>query len=238
MTIFKIIFTTLLLHLSIYASNEYFSTANPVHSYDIKASASGLIVYTNEEIEGRKSNNNTIIEIDKELDSLELIQLKRKSKLTELMITIEKKNYDRLSKISSKPEFEKDNQKLKVLTLETNKADIAIKIASLEDKINKKTIKDNKYIYSISVAKGDYVNPGTLLYKAYDLSAAKLIVYIPVGMANTYRSKTIYIDGQKTDYKIDKIYLVADSKHISSYKCEIIINKPKHFSKLYKIEFK
>jgi len=52
------------------------------------------------------------------------------------------------------------------------------------------------------------------------------------------KNKTIYLDGKKSDLKISKLYTVADTKHISSYKCEIIIPAPKTFSKLTKIEFK
>jgi hypothetical protein len=88
------------------------------------------------------------------------------------------------------------------------------------------------------VEKDDYVNPGTLLYEAKDLSKGKLEIYVPIGDVEAIKTKTIYIDGEKTDLKINKIYDVADSKHISSYKCEIIINNPKTFSRLVKIEFK
>ncbi len=238
MHIYKIILTSLLLSISTYASNEYFSVAHPFETYDVKSSVSGKVIYTNNSIEGLQSNNTTIIKIDQNVDKIELTQSKRKLKLLQARIDIENKNYERISNISSKPAFEKDNQKLKVLTLQSSKADINIKIASLEDTISKKTIKDNRYIYSILVSKDDYVNPGTLLYKAHDLAQAKLIIYIPVKLADIYKSKTIYIDDIKTDYKIDKIYKVADSKHISSYKCEIIINKPQQFSKLHKVEFR
>jgi len=238
MNIYKILITSLLLSIYTYANNTYFSIAHPFEAYDIKSSVSGKVMYTNNSIEGLKSNNDTLIKIDQKLDEIELIQSKRKLQLIQAMIDIENKNFERISKISSKSAFEKDNQKLKVLNLESTKADIHTKIESLKDIISKKTIKDNRYIYSIVVAKDDYVNHGTLLYKAYDLRKAKLIIYLPVNVAQMYKSKTIYIDSNKTDYKIDKIYKVADSKHISSYRCEIIIDSPQQFSTLHKVEFK
>jgi hypothetical protein len=71
-----------------------------------------------------------------------------------------------------------------------------------------------------------------------DFSKGKLEFFIPINDAEMLKSKTIFLDGEKTDLKINKMYQVADSTHISSYKCEIVIKNPKEFSKLYKIEFK
>jgi len=88
------------------------------------------------------------------------------------------------------------------------------------------------------VKKGDYVNPGTLLYTAYDLSSAKVEVFVPIKQADTLKNKTIYINDKKTNLKINKMHNVADTKHISSYKCEIILNKPTKFSEVLKVSFK
>ena len=71
-----------------------------------------------------------------------------------------------------------------------------------------------------------------------DLSAGKLEIYIPIDKSAEIQNKSIYLDGIKTDLKISKLYTVADSTHISSYKCEIIVPSPKSFSNLVKIEFK
>ena len=71
-----------------------------------------------------------------------------------------------------------------------------------------------------------------------DLTKGKVEVYIPINDAKTISTKTIYIDGKETKLKISKLYNVADTKHISSYKCEIVIPNPKQFSALVKVEFK
>ena len=134
----KFIFISLIsiiLSLSINANSisdkEFFSRVLPLEQYVIKSTVSGQIVYVNSQIEGKFANNSTIIEIDKELDRLELEQLKAKSLIINKMIKIESQNYKRISKISSKSKFEKDNQKLKVLTLESSNTDLQIKIHSL-----------------------------------------------------------------------------------------------------------
>jgi hypothetical protein len=49
----------------------------------------------------------------------------------------------------------------------------------------------------------------------------------------------IYLDDQKTDYKVDKVWkLTGRENFLSAYRAEIIIDAPEQFSKLIKIEFK
>jgi len=219
---------------------EYYSKLEPYNSYVIKSAVSGKVVYTNDNIEGKLINKKTkIVELDNAVDKVELAQTKKKLEVLNSMLDIQQKNYNRLNKISSKSAFEKDNQKIQVLNLQSSKTDLVIKIANLKDSIKNKELFENKiYIYNISVKKGDYVTPGTLLYEAKDLTKGKLEIFIPIADYEEIQNKTIYIDGEKSDLKINKIYEVADSKHISSYKCEIVIEKPKTFSRLVKIEFK
>lgn len=111
--------------------------------------------------------------------------------------------------------------------------------ANFKNNIAKKEIKiKNIYLSSIEVEVGDFVNAGGLLYKGYDLSSGKLEVFLPINEIDSFKIKTIYLDGIKTNLKISKISKVADEKNISSYKAEIIIKNPKTFSKLVKVEFK
>lgn len=220
-------------------ANEYYAKIEPIQSYVIKAAVSGEVIYSNEAIEGEYSQNSVIVELDSAVDRVDLEQTTNKLKLFEKMIEIEQNNYERLKKVTTRSDFDKDSQLLKSINLQSSKADLLIKIAQLQDSIaNKKLIEKNKYIYSISVKKGDYVNAGTLLYEAKDLSKGKLELFIPIDEASTLNSKKIFINNEPSDLKIHKMYKVADAKHISSYKVEIIIDNPKEFSSLAKIEFK
>ena len=233
----KIIFTVLLL-ISTVVADVYYAKLEPVNSYIIKSSVSGKVIYTNEQIEGKNAKNDIIVKIDTKVDMIDLKQTQAKLEIMNSMVEVEQKNYRRLKKIKTKSDFEKDNQKIKVLNLQSSISDLITKIAILKDKIDKKTLSEKSgYIYSINVKTGDYVNPGSPLYELKDLSKGKLEFFIPIQKAKSYKNQTIFLDGKKTDLKIDKIYKVADSKHISSYKCEIIVNSPKVFSKLVKIEF-
>lgn len=220
-------------------SAEYYAKLEPIESYKIKAAVSGKIVYTNEKVEGNYAKNSTIVQIDSKLNKVDLNQSRNKLKLLNQMINIEQNNYNRLKKVSSKSAFEKDNQKVKVINLQSQKADLIIKIENLKDTIsNKKLVEKSNYIFNIAVKKGDYVNPGTLLYEAKDLSKSKLEFYVPISEIENIKTKSIYLDGKKSDIKINKIYSIADSTHISSYKVQLLTNNKNDFSRLVKIEFK
>ena len=220
-------------------ASEYYAKLEPIESYTVKAAVSGKVIFSNSKIEGFKAKNSVIIEIDSKVNQMDLAQSRNKLKYINEMIAIENNNYNRLNKVSSKSAFEKDTQKLKVINLRSSKADMIIQIENLKDTIkNKKLVEKSNYISNISVKKGDYVTPGTLLYEAKDLSKAKLEFYVPINEVETLKNKTIYLDGKKSDTKINKIYSIADSQHISSYKIQLLVSDVKSFSRLVKIEFK
>jgi hypothetical protein len=218
---------------------DFYAKAVPIEHYIVKSIVNGEVIYVNRSIESNSSNNTTIIEIDTKVDTLELKQLNQKLNIINKMIKIEKNNQRSINKISSKSKFEKDNQKLKVLNIQSNKIDLIIKINRLKDIILHKTIIDkSNYIDEIFVQEGDFFTTGTKLYSAYDLTNAKLEIFVSINNIEKIRNKTIYLNNIKTSYKINKIFKVANQTHLSSYKCKIIINKPNQFSKLVKIEFK
>lgn len=224
---------------SVVFANEYYSKLEPFKTYEIKSSVNGKVIYVNDDAKSNEVSNTTIVKIDSTIDKIDLEQSKIKLSSLEDILKIEKNVLESFKKISSKSKYEKDNQKIKILNMQSSISDLKTKIATLEDTIAKKSLKEqNKYIYDINVEIGDYVNPGSALYTAMDISKGKLEVFIPIDKAQDIKTKDIYLNGKKTDLKISKLYNVADKQHISSYKCEIIVEKPKNFSKLIKIEFK
>jgi hypothetical protein len=130
--------------------------------------------------------------------------------------------------------------KEKIATLKKQIADTGYQIFQLADRIAKKAVRARGlYIYRVAVRKGDYVNPGTLLLKAMDLSKGRLVVYLDADEVRGLEKKRIYIDGKKSDLTFEKLIEVADDTHISSYRGEIVVPHPgKLFSKLVKIEVK
>ena len=234
----KIFLLSAIMITSIFA-NEYYAKLEPIESYQVKAAVAGKVIFSNSQIEGLKANNTTIVELDSSVDRVELEQSKNKLKFIDEMLKIEQNNYDRLNQVSSKSAFEKDTQKLKVINLESSKADMIIKIENLKDILsNKKLVEKSNYIFNITVKEGDYVNPGTLLYEAKDLSKGKLEIFVPISQIENIKNKDIYLDGNKSDIKMLKIYDVADATNISAYKVELIVEDVKTFSRLVKIEFR
>lgn len=232
----------LIVLVSLYASmfaNEFYSKLYPIKSFEVKSSVSGQVVSINKEYEKSNVKSGKIITIDDYVDSIDLRESKNKLANLEAVLKIQEDTYESYAKVSSKSKIEKDAQMVQVLNTKTTISDLKVKIANLKNTIeNKNIVLKNVYLESIEVEVGDYVNPGTLLYKAYDLSKAKLEIYLPIKEADSYKDKTIYLNGQKSDLKIDKLSQVADSVHISAYKAEIIVQDVKNFSQLIKVEFK
>ena len=98
---------------------------------------------------------------------------------------------------------------------------------------------EKMYLYEIIVRKGDYVSPGSSLARVVDTNRAKLVLFLEPDEIDQIAQKTVYLNGEKTDYKVDKVWKVADEKFISSYRAEIYLPAPQgNFSKLVKIELK
>jgi len=259
-----ILLMSLLLSLS---ANEYYSKAEPYHLYTLQANVAGLVVKADENLEGKKLRGGNFIVIDDELDQKELAFLKEKKasyeKSLELnvkmnenyTVMIEKKNenYERIKNLPIKSSVEKDkeffdlsntqNQQLstleKIETIHTTLSDTALRIAQLKRNIKDKHISaKNRVLYSLDVKKGQVVAPGMNLAVVADVSKAKLTIFLNADDLKNIKNKTIYLNDEKTAYKIDKIWPLSDAEHISSYKTEILIKAPKQFSQLYKIEFK
>ncbi len=233
-------FLFFILSITLFASQEYFAKLEPIHTYKVKSSVSGQVTYVNSSLEAMQlTDSQLIIKIDDTVNKIDLKQSKIKLQNLQMIQSLEEENLERFEKVSSKSKFDKDNQRIKILNATSTISDLQTRIATLEDTIkNKNLYESNRYIYDIAVEQGDYVNPGTQLYTAMDRSKGKLVVYIPIDQAQTIKQKDIYIDGEKTDLKIAKLYTVADEQYISSYKCEIHLPNPQSFSSLKKIEFK
>ena len=70
--------------------------------------------------------------------------------------------------------------------------------------------------------------------KVADISKAKLTIYLDEEDLIDINSKSIYLDGVKSEYKVSRVLNIADEKNISKYMAQIIIKSPKIFSKLVK----
>jgi len=250
------------------SAKVHYAKVEPFEKITLKSAVSAQVTEAKLSLEGTTVSSNTIIQLDAKLDKIKLSSSQSSLKLINSMLKTnknilsalseslnrQKAYYNRISNINTASKTQKDNAfygytnaktqyfstKEKIDSLKKQRLDLNYEIARLKDSISKKSIKvNNKFLYKLLVNKGDFVNMGTPLAQVKDLSSAKLVLFLESAELENIKEKTIYIDGKASEYKISKIWKVADEKFISSYRTEIIIKNPKEsFSKLLKVEFK
>ncbi|NPA30070.1 MAG: hypothetical protein GXO33_07805 [Epsilonproteobacteria bacterium] len=242
----------------------------PYERYLIRAAVAGQVVAADESMEGKRADGRAVVRLDDRVDRAQLVSLEstlkslRKSlELTEEMAKNQqgvyrrqKRYYERIKGLKTKSKTEKDkvfasqasalNQWLslddKAAALRRQIADTRYRIALLKDRIDKKRIRpiEGAVVYKVAVRRGDYVNPGTLLMTAVDLSKGRLVLYLDSAEARRAKEATVYIDGKATNLKVSKLIPVADETHLASYRAEIVVPRPPGglFSKLVTVELK
>jgi hypothetical protein len=260
----KLLIIATLIASSIHA-DEFFAKIEPINIYQIKSQVTGKVIKANSNLESKYVSNALVVKIDDRLDLIDLNSSKKKLSLLQESLELakeqlantkdisdtKKSQYEKLKSLTTRSQINKDNDlfnyltaynqylstKDKIINLQTSIEDLKYKIATLEDRVENKNLRlKNKYLYKVHVKEYDFVSMGTPLVDALDISKGKLEIYVPIDIAKDIMSKKITIDDKAMDYKISKVYKVADSQRISSYKVEIEIDKPKIFSKLVKVE--
>lgn len=248
-------------------ASEYYSKAEPYRFYTLQSNVSGLVLVSNERLEGKRLGKEAFIRIDDELDKKELALLKAKKislenslKLNKTMadnlnemIVKKNENYERIKDLPIKSSVEKDKEFFDLSTTKNLELSTLEKLETIGSQLNdtqlrleqlKRSVKDkqiyaeNMVLYKLYVKKGQVVNPGVNLAEIADISKAKLTIFLNGNELEGIHNKKIYLNGEVSAYKIDKVWPLSDAEHISSYKTEIVIDPPRQFSKLYKIEFK
>jgi len=261
------IFLLFLTPLLIFAKVHY-AKLEPYESVVLKSAVSGLVVEVDLDAEGTLVNDKRVIHIDDALDKTNLKDTRQSIELLKQMLGINQEiasslaglvkrqegYFQRISKLSTASKTQKDNAyssfssaktqylstKEKIVSLEKQILDMKYKVSQLEDTLVKKSIiPQNKYLYALIVREGDYVAPGSALAQIQDASRAKLVLYLEPEELKEVSKRVVYLNDKRTEYKVGKVWRVADEKFISSYRAEIYIPAPKNeFSKLIKIELK
>ena len=257
----------LLAPLYIFATVHY-AKVEPYESMMIKSAVSGLVRDVDLDAEGTLVHDKQVVHIDDTLDKVNLASSKKSVILLQQMLDInndiakslkssvgrQQNYYNRIRKLSTASTTQKDTAfsafssaktqylgtKEKIINLEKQILDMNYKIGQLENIISKKTLLlHDKYLYKLMVKKGNFVAPGSALVQVMDMSKAKLVLFLEPEELKNINTKSVYIDGEKTVYKVNKVWKVADEKFISSYRAEIYIDTPKEtFSRLLKVEIK
>jgi hypothetical protein len=235
MKIFLLVFTPLLLFAKV-----HYAKVEPYESVTLKSAVSALVMDVDLEAEGSAVDQKRVIYLDDRLDKINLKTSKENLLILHETLKRKESYFHRINKLTTASEAQKDDAFYSFASAKTQYLDMQYKIAQLEDSIEKKSIVlHHQYLYEIMVRKGDYVTPGSPLAKVVDANRAKLVIFLEPEELDQIEEKSVYLDGEKTAYKVDKVWKVADEKFISSYRAEIYIPAPEgSFSELMKVEIK
>ena len=235
MKILLLLFTPLLIFAKV-----HYAKVEPYESVVLKSAVSALVMDVDLEAEGSIVDQKRVIYLDDHLDKINLKTSNETLLILHETLKRQESYFQRIDKLKTASTNQKDNAFYSFASAKTQYLDMQYKIAQLEDSIEKKSIVLNHmYLYEVMVRKGDYVTPGSPLASIVDASRAKLVLFLEPSELEEIEQKTVYLNGEKTEYKVDKVWRVADEKFISSYRAEIYITAPKgSFSKLMKVEVK
>lgn len=248
-------------------SKVYYSKVEPYEMRDIASNVSGMVLFADENMIGKKLSKKPFILIDDELNADELKSVNKKLQyLSDTLGANEKilvnlkealgrkqENFKKIESLKIKSKVEKDREFYDVInsqnsylatlkeinSLKTTVADLTLRKKQLLKSIKDKKINAAGFVlYTLKVKPGNVVNIGTPLATVADTSRAKLTLYLDEDDLVNIDKKTVYINDMKTHYSVSRISKIADAKNISKYRAEIIIKSPKIFSNLVKIELK
>ena len=235
MKLLLLLFTPLFL-----IAKVHYAKVEPYESVTLKSAVSALVMDVDLDAEGSVVDQKRVIYLDDRLDKINLKTTKENLLILDETLKRQESYFQRIDKLKTTSAAQKDNAFYTFASTKSQYLEMQYKIAQLEDSIEKKSIiLDQMYLYEIMVRKGDYVAPGSPLAKVVDANRAKLVLFLEPDELKQIEEKTVYLNGEKTNYKVDKVWRVADEKFISSYRAEIYITAPEgSFSKLMKVEIK
>lgn len=240
----KKILTFALLSFTTLFAKEYMAQIKAYEMYEIKSQASGVVDFVNKKLEASYvSKKNLLIKIDSKDENIELKGQKNSLIAQKEIVRIKEKNYLAKNRIKQLSQYDKNNEKLSFLEAKKELINTQKTISKLQNDISKKRFDiQNRYISSIDVKKGEYVNIGDKLFNMYDISKLKITLYLSKNEIENIKNKTLFVDDKKTTFKVEKINKIKDEQKVSRYKVEFIkdnTNKENYFfDTLVKVEIK
>ena len=262
----KLLFLLVSLSTIIFA-NTYYAKIEPYEVRDIFSNAAGEVVYVDENMLGKRLSKKAFIRIDDTLNRDELKSVKEKIAYFEMTLENDEKilenlkeslrrkkeNFHRIESLSIKSKVEKDREfynvvssensylatRKEVNSLQANLSDLKLRQEQLLKTIHDKSITANGFLlYGLKVKPAMVVNIGTPLARVADISRGIITIYLDKSDLHDYKDMIVYIDGKRTHYRLGRVIPVADTNNISRYRAQIVVDAPKYFSQLVKIELK
>lgn len=226
----------LLLPIFLFANN-YMAKIEPKDEFSIYANTNGEITYLDKNKE-MSVVNGVVVKIDNNLEKENLKLYQAQLNLLNEKLVILQNYYTKFKNITGKSDYEKDEKYMEIIELKNSIKNLELSIIDTKNTLDKKEISlNNLYLKEFVVNKYDYVNTGTKIATAYDISNAKLVVYLNSEDFKEIKNKEIFLDGKKSTAKIKKLDIIPDKTFISAYKLELEIDS-KEFGKSVNVEFK
>ncbi|MGD9553629.1 MAG: hypothetical protein AB7D96_01790 [Arcobacteraceae bacterium] len=226
----------LLLPIFLFA-NHYIAKVEPKNQFSIFANTNGEITFLAKNKE-MSVVNEVIVRIDDALEKENLKLYTAQLELYKEKLAILENYFEKYKTIKGKSSYEQDEKYMEIIELKHSIKSLELSVANTQDILNKKVIRlNNLYLKEFTVNQYDYVSAGTKIATAYDISKAKLIVYLNKEDYDNVLSKTIYLNGKQSDAKIKKLDITPDTTFISAYKAEIEIDS-QNFGESITVEFK
>lgn len=226
----------LLLPIFLFANN-YMAKIEPKDEFSIYANTNGEITYLDKNKE-MSVVNGVVVKIDNNLEKENLKLYQAQLNLLNEKLVILQNYYTKFKNITGKSDYEKDEKYMEIIELKNSIKNLELSVIDTKNTLDKKEISlNNLYLKEFVVNKYDYVNTGTKIATAYDISNAKLVVYLNSEDFKEIKNKEIFLNGKKSTAKIKKLDIIPDKTFISAYKLEIEIDS-KEFGKSVNVEFK
>lgn len=223
-------------------AKEYMVQITPNEKFEIKSQTSGIVKYVKEDLESNfVKMNETLLQINSRDEEIELQKQRESLLIQKEIVKIKEKNYQAKNRIRQISLYDKNNEKLSFLESKKELVTTQQSIKKLLNEMTKKVFKvENRYINKIFVKKGEYVNIADKLFDMYDISKLKITLYLSYDEIRGLDTKTIFIDGIKSDFKVHKINKIKDEIKVSRYKVEFVKNNENpddyFFNEIVKVE--
>ena len=224
-------------------ASSYMGQIEPYEKVLVVSETNGLITKVNRRSEYAFQNKRKrVVQIEKRAEEIELKGLKSSLNFSKQAYALKADNFARKNNVRQISQYEKNLEESTLYEVQSQMAELRKSINLLKYRLDKKTffIK-RKYVAKIYVREGDYVDVGSKIMEVYDVSKEKIELYVRAKEIKGIKSKNIFINNEKSKYKIEKISQVRDAKNLSSFLVRLVKknSKPnKYFGTVVKVEFK
>ena len=224
-------------------ASSYMGQIEPYEKVLVVSETNGLITKVNRRSEYAFQNKRKrVVQIEKRAEEIELKGLKSSLNFSKQAYALKADNFARKNNVRQISQYEKNLEESTLYEVQSQMAELRKSINLLKYRLGKKTFFiQRKYVAKIYVREGDYVDVGSKIMEVYDVSKEKIELYVRAKEIEGIKSKKIFINNEKSKYKIEKISQVRDAKNLSSFLVRLVKknSKPnKYFGTVVKVEFK